>query len=549
METIDSIAELDHPHVLPTYVSTIIADNFLSITPLRAETLREAIARGCLSNRRKVELLMQALSGLAALHQAGFLHRDFTLRNILVDDHLENACVFDFDLAVRLDQVRDVSYRERFQGRIFGSPGYSLAPETLDPSLMESKIAPSLDLYGAGSAIYGLFDDGYPYGEAQDMWSLLLRVSEGVVRGGQSFIEYPPCVPQAVRPVIERCLEKDPAMREGNVHNIIQALREITPRLQSERRESSTLMRTMRYGDKQARLRSVGEARKDHTIGFDLIASVDQALYRHGYQLRRALGRVKQYPIFMAAPDPELLAQGSFPDTNTYPKIVTLLDLSHRADRTEVVECWMSTYLPLLRNARQGLLTPLHRVFYEPEKHFLLLLSEYVDDARFGTDLFNQRLELSEALGLAFLVARQVERLHNHGLAHNHVCAQALLLKGYRQARRVHPAMVGIVDPTRHSDDMVRDVQALARLIQSWIPDGAVASSAPHARHRIDNMLQELNALAETSDATIGRMIEICGDGLAALDFNFGVLRESDGDLDAYALLLVSHSLYGRLWH
>jgi hypothetical protein len=35
---------------------------------------------------------------------------------------------------------------------------------------------------------------------------------------------------------------------------------------------------------------------------------------------------------------------------------------------------------------------------------------------------------------------------------------------------------------------------------------------------------------------------------LAFLDGNFAVLKDNGGNLDAYALLLVSHSLFGRLW-
>jgi hypothetical protein len=40
----------------------------------------------------------------------------------------------------------------------------------------------------------------------------------------------------------------------------------------------------------------------------------------------------------------------------------------------------------------------------------------------------------------------------------------------------------------------------------------------------------------------------LLADGLSIIDFNFGVLRENDGDVQAYALLLTSSRLYGRLW-
>ena len=550
MKNIDSIAEIDHPHLLPTYVSTRIADNFLIISPLRSATLREVIAQGLLSPRRKIELLMQAMSGLNAMHEDGFLHRDFTLRNVLVDEKFETACLFDFDLALRLAEVDGFDYKTRFQGRIFGSPGYSLAPEVLDTALMASPIEASLDIYALGTSIFALFTEELPYGEADDMWSLLLRVSEGVVRGGRSYIPYPDKVPEVVRPIIESCMQRTPSMRPQNVNEVIRELREVLPQLQRDRRRTSSFNVTMRYGDTDSRLQSVGEARKDRSVGTDLIATIDDILQKQGYQVRESLGYVKGRAIFSAAPDPELLAQGRFSDANTYPKIVTVLDLSDTEDPKVLVEKWMSRFLPALRKARQGLLTPLHRVIYDAEHNYLLLLSERVENARFGPHLAQHELELGEAFALACLVSKQVYQLHQQGLAHNNVCAEALLLKGNRSTRRVYPAMVGIVAPSEDPHDMREDARRLAGLLRGWISDAAVQSADPIVCSRIEVIQSDLKAIEEDEKATstVTRVIELCEDGLSALNFNFGVLRENGGDLEAYALLLVGHSLYGRLW-
>jgi serine/threonine protein kinase len=550
MRNIDTIAEIDHPHLLPTYVSTQIADNFLIVSPLRAGTLRESVLQGTLSPRRKVELLMQAMSGLSAVHRHGYLHRDFTLRNILVDEKQQTASLFDFDLALSMAEVEGFDYKTRFQGRIFGSPGYSLAPEVLDTALMASPIEESLDIYALGTSIFALFTEELPYGEADDMWSLLLRVSEGVVRGGKSYIPYPSSVPEVLRPIIEACMQRTPSLRPKSADEVIGALREALPKMQEDRRRTSSFQVTMRYGDKTSRLQSVEDSRKDPSVSVELIGTIDQILQKQGYQLQGSLGLVKGNAIFLAAPDPELLALGRFPDANTYAKIVTVLDLSERSDREEIAEKWMSRYLPALRLARQGLLTPLHRVVWDEEHGFLLLLSEHVEDARFGQDLDKHVLELPEALGLGYLVARQVDRLHQNGLAHNNVCAEALLLKGNATSRRVYPAMVGIVAPSEDQLDMREDAQGLAALLLSWISDAAVQSAEPGVCARIEVIQSDLQMIVDDQEAThtVTRVIELCEDGLSALDFNFGVLRENGGDLQAYALLLVSHSIYGRLW-
>jgi serine/threonine protein kinase len=553
------IAELDHPNVLPILVSAPIADNHITVTPRKAETLLHAVSTGALPPRRRVELLVQALRGLSALHAAGFVHRDFTLRNILVDAAQRDAFVFDFDLALALGEVAGDSYRDRYQGRIFGSPGFSVAPEVLDVQLMDTPISQVLDIYAIGGAIFALFSDELPYGPTQDMWSLLLRITDGVVFGGKSRIVYPPAVPAAVRPVIEGCMERDPERRVASVDLVIAALEAALPALPAVEAASREVVppshRTFRYGEPRARLSAVYASRRDLSVSLEEVREVDDALARHGYHVQRAMGRVKGRAIFMAAPSAELVATGQFPDSNLYPKIVTALGLRGEDDPAATVDRWMGQYLPILRAARQGLLTTLYRVVHDEPAGYLFLFSEYVDDARFGPALESHDLTLEEAFGLGYLVAEQVERLHSRGMAHRNVGAGSLLLKGLRESRRVHPAMVGIVSPSLDPADLAGDVRDLAALMVSWLRLTRIDEAEAVHRERLSDVHRRIVEMASGGGAggageigEIGEFLDAVADGLSAIDFNFGVLRESGGDLSAYALLLVSHSLYGRLW-
>jgi serine/threonine protein kinase len=74
------VAAIEHPNILPTYVSAPIADNYLFITPRMGMTLLEAIPKYNLTPRARTKLLVQALEGLGTLHAARLVHRDFTLR-------------------------------------------------------------------------------------------------------------------------------------------------------------------------------------------------------------------------------------------------------------------------------------------------------------------------------------------------------------------------------------------------------------------------------------------------------------------------------------
>ena len=127
-----TISAIGHPHILPTLVAENIADNYLTVSPLKHGTLLEAMrVHQPPPPRQRVTVLMQALSGMAKLHEHGFIHRDFTLRNVLVDPPCENAFLFDFDLTLAQSEVAGCSYKDRYKGRIFGSPGYSVPPEIL----------------------------------------------------------------------------------------------------------------------------------------------------------------------------------------------------------------------------------------------------------------------------------------------------------------------------------------------------------------------------------------------------------------------------------
>lgn len=551
LRNIDVISRINHPNILETYVSMPIENNHLTISPHRCETLRQAIASRNLSRRQRLDLLVQAMRGLAQLHEHRLVHRDVTLRNILVDEAAMQAFLFDFDLTLSLDECVGVSYKTRYQGRIFGSPGYSVPPEILDSALMESAITPRLDIYALGGALFGLFSDRLPYGKTEDMWGLLLRISDGIVFGGTSKIEYPDSVPNEVRPIIEKCLERDPGNRYGAVSMVIRDLEQCVQVLATGKTLPPPRTHdTIAFHDDKERVQSVHKESRDRSITKANIEIVDEALGRYGYQVQRALGRVKEYPIFIAAPHPELVAQGQFPDANTYPKIVTALDLNNEHNPDLIVDLWLGGYLPILRQARQGLLTPLYRVVFDETSRFLFLFSEYVDNARFGLDLDKHELSLKEALALGFLVARQVRRLHKRGMAHNNIAASSLLLKGLEKTREVHPAMVGIVAPTLKPNDMLRDVMRLAGLILSWVRPSRIDELEPVLKARIEAMAGQLEQLAsdERVTRTIASLLEIIADGLSAIDFNFGVLREHQGDLDAYALLLVSYSLYGRLF-
>lgn len=541
------VVRLSHPRVLPTHVSAQIADNHLLVTPLMGATLLEAVSRQQLSPRARVTLLLAALEGLACLHEWRIIHRDFTLRNILLHPTGESACLFDFDLALAQDDIGTTSYRTHYKGRVFGSPGYSVPPETLDGALMDSPISPAVDIYAAGGALYGLFTDELPYGPTFDMWGLLLRIAEGVVSGGRSQVAYPPSIPAALRPIIDKCLERDPAARYPSIgaltHDVAGALAAL-----DDRPAPGTAKPAAVTTDPRQRLAQVYATRSDPAVTSAEIETAEKAVWTWGYQLSRSLGRVKGRNIFMAEPRPDLVAAGQFPDANLFPKLVTVIDLSTVVSVRLVVDNWHTRFFPTFKKVRTGLMTGSYNVIHDTGTRTLLLLSEYVDDPRFGTQLEPGSLHVDTALALGFLVASQVATLHENGVAHNNIHAGALLFKGLHETGSIQPAMIGLIDPSLSSAARADDVRALASLISSWIHPQRIAQLSRAGAAHVELLKSRLNQWAAGHKGTVPELLEATSTGLSEIDANYAVLKEARGDLERYALLLLSQRLYHRLW-
>jgi len=546
------IAALTHPGLLPLYVAAPVADNYLFVTPRMGPTLLEAISKHKLTARARTQLLMQALDALGHLHDTRLLHRDFTLRNVLLDDRATVAYLFDFDLALSLDDVAGATYATHYRGRVFGSPGYSVPPETVDPGLAELPVAPTLDVFAVGGALHALFTDQLPYGPTDDMWGLLMRISEGVVVGGKSTVHYPDTVPRPLRPIIERCLERDPTARYPRIAAILADLRAVLPELDDRSAERFFFSATMGAPvvDRASRLQAVYNRRRDETITQQQIEVADAAVTTWGYEVQRCLGRVKGHPVYVAAARVDLLAAGQFPDANTFPKTVTVIDLHAVPDPRALVDAWTQVYLPTLKKVRKGMMTSLHKVILDTNTGSLLVFSEFIDDPRFGAQLADVDLQITGALALGFLVTRQVALLHENGMAHNNVHPGALLFKAANDIRMVQPAMIGLVEPSLLPDAMAADTRAIASMILSWLRPARILALNARTRPAFDEVRARLSAIAtdRTGTVRIDELLATVSDALALVDFNFSVLRDSGGDLEEHAQLVLSHRAYHLLW-
>ena len=113
------------------------------------------------------------------------------------------------------------------------------------------------------------------------------------------------------------------------------------------------------------------------------------------------------------------------------------------------------------------------------------------------------------------------------------------------------PAMIGLVEPAMGAEAMAGDCRALAAMILSWLRPNRVASLHVRIKPMFDTMRSRLTGWAfdkQVKTPAIDELMALISDALALVDFNFSVLRDSGGDLQEYALLLISLRLYHLLW-
>ncbi len=548
---LDELRGIRHPNLLPVLGVSPIADNYLFLSPLAGESLLARLTRPAMSARDRVRLLAEALRGLGALHERGIVHRDFTLHNVLCTE--SSTVVFDFDLAVAPHLLPDEerTYRGYYQGRVAGSPEFSVAPELLDEVLGHEPITPRVDVYAIGTALFALFTDQSLYGEVPDLSELLYRIAEGMVHRRESKVRYPDTVPLELRPIIETCLEREPRARFADATAVRRELERALAMLPAAgepvRRSTAPGYVFTEFTIDRDRIYAM---RGDPSLTRDDLARMEETLRRYGYLLEKSLGRVKGHPIFVALPDPELVATGRFPEDNTYRKIVTAIDLSQRGPG--FVETWLARIQPIVQRVRQGYLTSLYKVVHDKLGGQLLLFSEYIDDPRFGTDLAQHDLALEEVFGLGLIVAQSIARLHREGLAHNNVRPQSLLFKGRREAGRVQALFVGLVEPSFDPEALEEDVRNLAGLIVSVIRQPRIDALRAEVRPAVEQARKRLERTASgeirTPAPTIHELIQVVEEALAAIEPNFEIVRDHDGDVADYADLLVRHSLYNKLF-
>ena len=211
-------SSLNHPNICTVYeVGEEDGQGYIAMEYVDGKPLHVAVAPGGLPAGSIASLGAQVADALGHAHEHGIIHGDVKSANIVVTPQGQ-VKVLDFGLAQRLPQddlskltVSSASLGEI--GPIAGTLPY-LAPEQLRGKAASVRT----DLWSLGVVLYEMATGDLPF-----KGDTAFEVSMGIMVDSPALI--PTQVPPEVRPVVERCLEKDPARRYQQAAEVSRDLR------------------------------------------------------------------------------------------------------------------------------------------------------------------------------------------------------------------------------------------------------------------------------------------------------------------------------------
>ena len=198
------LASLNHPNIAAIYG---VEDRALIMELVEGQTLSERIKQGAIPLEEALDIARQIADGLEAAHDKGIVHRDLKPANIKITPS-GTVKLLDFGLAksegpwsatASVEDAPTLTVASTSAGVILGTAAY-MAPEQARGRNVDKRA----DIWAFGVILYEMLT-----GEQMFEGDTVTDVLASVVRQDPDLKR----VPEKVRPLLERCLAKDPKKR------------------------------------------------------------------------------------------------------------------------------------------------------------------------------------------------------------------------------------------------------------------------------------------------------------------------------------------------
>jgi tRNA A-37 threonylcarbamoyl transferase component Bud32 len=189
---------------------------FFTMELYAGETLAARLARaGRLDPPEALRILRDVTAGMAAVHEAGIVHRDFKSDNVFLvarDGAAARAVVMDFGLARALPPTPAAS---SFKRTLVGTVDY-MAPEQVEGR----SATRASDIYAFGVVAFEMVTGRLPFSGETPIGTAVSRL----VKEAPHPSTFRPELEEVWDRVIRRCLERDPAARFARIEDPVATL-------------------------------------------------------------------------------------------------------------------------------------------------------------------------------------------------------------------------------------------------------------------------------------------------------------------------------------
>jgi serine/threonine-protein kinase len=199
------VARLSHPNIIQIIDKGISEQQlpYFVMPYVKSISLETVLPRKDISITRKLDILIQLCSALAYAHRNGVVHRDIKPANILVD-YDGHAYLVDFGIAGYFTANNDVN--ENKKEMVMGTGAY-MAPEQREGTSRTNQLS---DIYSLGVLMHELIFGVVPLLATEQTYTAQPQDKYSIIT--------------TLRPLINRCIEANPAKRPISVDEVRQQL-------------------------------------------------------------------------------------------------------------------------------------------------------------------------------------------------------------------------------------------------------------------------------------------------------------------------------------
>ena len=212
----ESVARLNHPHILPIF---FVGENqglaYFGMPLVEGETLEAAMRReGKLSEAEAARIGAEVADALAEAHANGLVHRDIKPLNVMLHGARRRVLVADFGIA----KAAEASGEDKLTGTgiAIGSPHYMSPEQAAGEDLVDHRS----DIYSLGILLWQMLAGELPFGSGGSRAVLMQQVSREVPPITSRRKDLSPAMVAAVT----RCVEKKREDRYQSAIEVAQAL-------------------------------------------------------------------------------------------------------------------------------------------------------------------------------------------------------------------------------------------------------------------------------------------------------------------------------------